>query len=120
MADTPDVETEKSRWREFYYGDEKRMGFLQKIKMVLHHPSDFFEKVREERIEEAIKFYAILYFISTFLSLVLSVITGKAENLLLYLAGVLIATIFGVVGLLIFAGIVHSAVRFLKGKGEFY
>lgn len=120
MADTPDVEAEKSRWRDFYYGDEKRMGFLQKIKMVLRHPSDFFERVRDEKIGEAIKFYLVLYIISLILMVGLDItMTREIENIASY-SVLLVLPIVGIVGLFISTGITHLFVRLLKGKGHVY
>ena len=113
-----DISDEKKAWKEAYFSDNKKMGFLKKIKTAIFHPNDFFELVREEKIHETIKFYGILCVIGLILSLISEKVSGIAVSL--PISKMVFSFISGLVFSLVTVAIIHLFVKLLKGKGNFY
>lgn len=112
------------------------MGVAEKAKMVMLHPSEFFERIRfEQGIKKSFSYLATLSLISlvigilsivfniTFISplgLLVSILPFLGQSALLI--GIMIPIgiyVLSLVGSFIGAGVVHLFVRLLGGKGKY-
>ena len=110
------------------FDEDKPLGFLNKIKLVLMHPSEFFRRIQSEKgLKAPLLYYLVFYGFATTVGLLVSysfnpapfvniVSLNLSENVYLSTA---IGFIYGVIVILFYTFLTHILSKLLKGHGSY-
>lgn len=96
------------------------MGFIEKIRTVLLHPSKFFENIKSEKgIVEAFKYTFLLNLIGLVVNLIGAFPPFSSTVDVVAMGVAVLLYLIGLLGLFVTSGIVHLFAMLLGGKGKY-
>ena len=97
------------RWKSLYYGNDERLNFIDKIRLIITKPGEFFERVGEESIKECIIFFITLIIIGIIVDLL-----DAGSTFLTGFPAIIVQLLFMAVPI----GIFHFFVKLFRGSGN--